>query len=170
MRQLTDSIKRTLDEVAAEKRPAGLPKQIDVRRVAQAKRVSKPWGFELWLSDATETPYAFKILYLKKGARTSLQYHREKAEHNYVLAGKIKLHYEDEKKGEIKQVELEAGAVAEIKPPAVHRVEAIEDTILIEASTNQLEDVVRVEDDFGRPDGIIESEHRGSSREGKVYV
>lgn len=170
MKSLIDVIRGSLAEGKGGSRPLGLPGQIDVCHIAQAKRVVKPWGFELWLSDASETPYAFKIIYLKKGTRTSLQYHREKIEHNYVLAGKIKLHYKDERSGEVKQVVMEAGEVANIKPPAVHRVEAVEDSLLVEASSGQLEDCVRLEDDFGRPDGRIESEHREGSREQKVYV
>ena len=163
-------MKGSLVEGKSGNRPPGLPSQIDVCQIAQVKRVVKPWGFELWLSDASKTPYAFKILYLKKGTRTSLQYHREKIEHNYVLVGKIRLHYKDEGSGEVKQVMMEAGEVVNIRPPAVHRVEAVEDTLLVEASSGQLEDCVRLEDDFGRPDGRIESEHRESSREQKVYV
>lgn len=139
--------------------PANMPEGISIQNFSQAKKVTKPWGFELWLSDGTETPYAFKLLYIKKGTKTSLQYHNEKVEHNCLLAGEILFHYKDEVTGEVESTHLTAGHVVTVKPPAVHRVEALTDIILMEASTNHLDDVVRISDDYERPDGKIATEH-----------
>lgn len=130
-----------------------------VRGFGQAKKVTKPWGFELWISDATDTPYALKIIYIKKGTKTSLQLHNEKSEHNCVLAGTVSLHYQNPKTQNIDRVTLGPGHVIKILPQTVHRVEALTDVVLVEASSNQLDDVVRLEDDYRRPDGKIDLEH-----------
>lgn len=126
----------------------------------QVKRVNKPWGFELWLSDGSETPYAFKLLYIKAGTKTSLQYHNKKVEHNCLIAGKIKLHHEDPVTKKVVSHTLTAGHIIFVKPPAVHRIEALTDIILVEASTTELDDVIRLTDDYQRTDGKIDSEHK----------
>ncbi len=131
-----------------------------IESFSEAKIVNKPWGFELWLSDGTKTPYAFKIIYIKAGTKTSLQFHNEKTEHNCLVAGKIKFHYENPITQEIETKLLSAGHVITVHPPAIHRVEALTDIILFEASTAHLDDVVRIDDDYQRTDGKIESEHQ----------
>jgi mannose-6-phosphate isomerase len=104
--------------------------------------VDKPWGREIHF--AVEDKYAGKILEVKKNHRLSLQYHRRKMETMYVLRGRIRLTLGDETEvvGEGKSVTL--------NPLIKHRVEALEDSQIIEVSTSHLDDVVRLEDDHGR--------------------
>jgi mannose-6-phosphate isomerase-like protein (cupin superfamily) len=111
------------------------------------KRVEKPWGEELWL--AHNELYACKIIRVNKGTRTSLQYHQQKHETIYIDQGSVIATLEDAA-GNLVQSVLRAGDIIENKPYRKHRLEALEDTRLIEVSTPQLDDVVRVEDDYKR--------------------
>jgi quercetin dioxygenase-like cupin family protein len=104
--------------------------------------VEKPWGKEIWL--CVEKEYAGKILEIKKGCRTSLQYHNKKKESMYVLKGVLKITYPDGEKV------LNVGQSVTMLPGDKHRLCAVEDLILIEVSTPELDDVVRLEDDHGR--------------------
>lgn len=130
--------------------------------LSQIKKVIKPWGYELWISEGKNAPYALKIIFIKKSTKTSLQFHKEKSEHNFIFAGRIKLYYKDTKLNKIKTVPLNAGHVIHIRPEAIHRIEALTDVILIEASSPHLDDVIRLEDDYLRPDGKINAEHKNS--------
>jgi quercetin dioxygenase-like cupin family protein len=104
----------------------------------------KPWGHEIiW---ALTDKYAGKILSIKGGKRLSLQYHEKKDETVYVLWGKMELQL-----GENKTVLL-PGDFRRIKAGQVHRMTAITDVICIEASTPEVDDVVRLEDDYNRLD------------------
>src|SRR5690242_12403287 len=105
------------------------------------KTVVKPWGKEEWI--AHNEFYALKLITLNKGHRTSLHYHDEKRETYYVEHGKI-LSWLQSDKGTIDKKELGAGSIVEIYPGKAHRVEALEDTLIIEVSTPHLDDVVRV--------------------------
>ena len=111
------------------------------------KVVEKPWGRELWIAHTDR--YALKIIEVNRGTRSSLQYHVRKHEHIYVDRGRLQVEWENEE-GELIALELAPGDVIENKPGRQHRVTAIEDTRLIEVSTPELEDVVRVEDDYNR--------------------
>ncbi len=111
------------------------------------KQIVKPWGEELWL--AHNELYACKIIRINKGTRTSLQYHLQKHETIYIDQGSVIATLEDEN-GNLVQSTLHAGAIIENVPLRKHRLEALEDTRLIEVSTPQLDDVVRVEDDYKR--------------------
>ena len=91
-----------------------------------------------------EKEYAGKILEIKKGLRTSLQYHKKKKESIYVLEGRLKVVYPH---GEMI---VEQGKSITLNPRDKHRLVALEDSRLIEISTPELEDVVRLEDDYGR--------------------
>ncbi|MEE8490562.1 MAG: cupin domain-containing protein [Acidimicrobiia bacterium] len=114
---------------------------------ATATRVDKPWGHELiW---ALTDRYVGKILFIEAGKRLSLQYHEEKDESIFVLEGRMVLHLEDSE-GELQSIEMEHGDSHRIPVGARHRFAAIEDTRLVEVSSPEIEDVVRVEDDFGR--------------------
>ncbi len=104
--------------------------------------VKKPWGRELHF--AVEPEYVGKILEVNKGCKLSLQYHKKKKETMYVLSGKMKFTL-----GSNTTV-LSEGESVTIKSGVVHRVEAITDTRIVEVSTNYLEDIVRVEDEYGR--------------------
>jgi len=129
---------------------ADLADGINIRNFSQIKIINKPWGFELWLADGSVTDYALKIIFLKKGSQTSLQYHKKKAEHNCIFSGQVNFHYQDKETKENKKIVLSAGHVIYISPPNVHRIEALTDVLLIEASTNHLDDVVRIADDYHR--------------------
>ena len=109
--------------------------------------VEKPWGREIWIAHTDK--YALKIIEVKKGSRSSLQYHEQKHEHIYVDNGVLGMELENES-GQMENLTLRAGDVVENKPGRKHRVTAIEDVRLIEVSTPELDDVVRVEDDYKR--------------------
>ena len=116
------------------------------RRV-DAQRVEKPWGHELiW---AHTDRYVGKILVIEAGKRLSLQRHLVKDESIFVMAGRLRLTLEDET-GDIRVEELVAGDHRHVPTGRIHRYEAIERTELMEVSTPELDDIVRLEDDFGR--------------------
>ena len=109
--------------------------------------VDKPWGGELiW---AHTDAYVGKVLTIEGGKRLSLQYHDHKTETIYVAEGRLLLHYGESADSIDTQV-LEKGDSFHVPAGLVHRFEAIEYTELIEVSTPELDDVVRLEDDFGR--------------------
>ncbi len=111
-------------------------------KVYKPKIVKKPWGRELWV--AMEDEYGGKILEMKKGFTTSLHYHSKKKETIYVLDGTLKV-YTPEKTYEIKP-----GESITIEPNDVHRLEAETNVKLIEFSTPELGETVRVEDYYDR--------------------
>ncbi len=114
------------------------------------RRVEKPWGYEhIW---AEAERYAGKVLAIEKGKRLSLQYHREKDESILVIRGRLRLELENET-GVLETFELDVGEGRRILPGRRHRFEALEDCELVEVSTPELDDVVRLEDDFGRTSG-----------------
>jgi mannose-6-phosphate isomerase-like protein (cupin superfamily) len=111
------------------------------------RRVDKPWGSELiW---ALTDRYCGKVITIETGRRLSLQYHEQKDESILVLSGRLLLHLEDDA-GTMTTRELGAGETARVAVGHRHRFEAIERVELVEVSTPELGDVVRVEDDFGR--------------------
>lgn len=114
--------------------------------------VKKPWGRELWL--VVTDKYALKILEINAGKRFSLQYHRFKTETWYLQSGKIRATYgkytgKNFRKN-LKEYLLNPGDVIHVPTRTVHRLFAIKKSQIIEVSTPQLNDVVRLEDDFGR--------------------
>ena len=111
------------------------------------KIVEKPWGRELWIAHTDK--YALKIIEVNKGTRSSLQYHVKKHEHIYVDGGLLQIEWEDEN-GRMQTLQLKPGDIIENKPGRKHRVLALENARLIEVSTPELDDVVRVEDDYNR--------------------
>lgn len=111
------------------------------------KIVEKPWGREIWVAHTDK--YAFKIIEFKKGTRSSLQYHVRKHEHLYVDSGLLQLEWENDQ-GQMETLTLHPGDVVENKPGRKHRAIAVEDTRLLEVSTPELDDVVRVQDDYNR--------------------
>ena len=111
------------------------------------RRVDKPWGHEeIW---ALTDRYCGKILVIEAGRRLSLQLHREKDEWIRVLTGRLRLTLEDHT-GHDGVVELGPGDSAHVPVGRRHRYEAIVRTELIEVSTPELDDVVRLQDDYGR--------------------
>lgn len=112
------------------------------------KKVEKPWGHELiWA--LTET-YCGKVLFVKAGAALSLQFHNEKDEAWLIQSGRAKLELGDAGQRVLHEEVVGAGAAFHYRPGTVHRVTAIEDTTIIEVSTPQLDDIVRLEDLYGR--------------------
>jgi mannose-6-phosphate isomerase len=111
------------------------------------KIVDKPWGREVWIAHTDK--YALKIIEFNQGSRSSLQYHVKKHEHIYVDAGKLQIERENDR-GQMETLILSPGEVVENQPGRKHRVTALEDVRLIEVSTPELDDVVRVEDDYHR--------------------
>ncbi len=113
-----------------------------------ARRVEKPWGHEeIW---AHTDRYVGKVLVIEPGKRLSLQYHEKKDESIRVARGCLRLHLEDEN-GEINLIDLHPGEHRRIPVGRTHRFEALDEQVeVIEVSTPELDDVVRVEDDFGR--------------------
>jgi mannose-6-phosphate isomerase-like protein (cupin superfamily) len=112
-----------------------------------ATRVEKPWGWELWWTVTDR--YVGKVIFVNAGRRLSLQYHNHKDESIYVIEGEMILHLENEE-GTLDAIKLGAGEFRRVAVGRRHRFEAITDTKLIEVSTPELDDVVRIEDDFGR--------------------
>jgi len=114
----------------------------------EVKKVEKPWGYELiW---ALTDVYCGKVLFVKAGHSLSLQFHREKDESWLVQSGRATLELGEAGESILKEVVISAGAAFHYPPGTVHRVTAIEDTTILEVSTPQLDDVVRLEDAYGR--------------------
>lgn len=111
------------------------------------RRVEKPWGYEIWYG-VTES-YVGKILHVNAGHRLSLQYHEYKDESNYLLNGRLKL-IRGDRADALTEVLLEPGAVWRNRPGDIHTIEAVADADVLEVSTNHLDDVVRLQDDYGR--------------------
>ncbi len=110
--------------------------------------VEKPWGSELiW---AHTDDYAGKILFVRAGQSLSLQFHKVKDESWYVLEGRAKLELGRAGEGLLEEGVIGAGDAFRFPPGTVHRVSALEDTHILEVSTAQLDDVVRLEDLYGR--------------------
>ena len=112
------------------------------------KTVEKPWGSELIFALTDE--YAGKILFVKAGESLSLQFHNVKDEAWYVLEGRALLEIGRAGDSILDEVHIVAGEAYHFPPGTVHRVRAVEDTRILEVSTPQLDDVVRLEDNYGR--------------------
>jgi mannose-6-phosphate isomerase-like protein (cupin superfamily) len=118
------------------------------RWAVEVRRVDKPWGHELiW---AVTGVYCGKVLFVKAGASLSLQFHHEKEESWYVQSGRAKLELGEVGQAVLDEEVIAAGAAFHYRPGTVHRVTAIEDTTILEVSTPHLDDVVRLEDNYGR--------------------
>jgi mannose-1-phosphate guanylyltransferase len=146
-----------------------------------AKLIQKPWGSETWIADGERTPYALKKILFLAGQRSSLQVHQFKFETNFVVSGTgsfqiceeifdsknfLELANKAEQEAFIKsaignliEVPIKAGDVIDVKPGQIHRVLAKTDLTFIEASTTELDDVIRLADDSNRDHGKIASEH-----------
>jgi mannose-6-phosphate isomerase len=111
------------------------------------RRVEKPWGWELVWAEAEE--YVGKLLFVRAGECLSLQYHEQKDESWLVQEGRARLEL-GEVGGELEAFEIAAGDAFRYRPGTVHRVTAIEDTLVIEVSTPHVADVVRLDDKYGR--------------------
>ncbi len=111
------------------------------------RRVEKPWGWELVWAEADA--YVGKLLFVRAGEALSLQYHERKDESWLVQEGRARLEL-GEVGGGLETIEIEPGQAFHYRPGTVHRVTALEDLLVIEVSTTELDDVVRLEDRYGR--------------------
>ena len=113
---------------------------------APVTRIEKPWGYELhW---AKTDRYVGKILHVEAGHALSLQYHVRKDETIYLYSGRML--FEIEENGALTKRAMEPGESVHVTPGTVHRMTAIEDCDVMEVSTPELDDVVRLEDRYGR--------------------
>ena len=120
--------------------------QPEFGRVEDSK-VDKPWGYELrW---AITDRYAGKILHVKKGEALSLQYHERKDEYQYVMRGAIDMELGGED-GKLATRRMTPGDTLHITPGTRHRLTAVEDSDILEVSTPEIDDVIRLEDRYGR--------------------
>jgi mannose-6-phosphate isomerase len=113
------------------------------------RRVEKPWGYELWW--ARTERYVGKILHVRRGESLSLQYHNVKDETILLQSGRLL--FETGTQGqekELRRIEMKPGDVFHITPGTLHRMTGIEDCDILEVSTPELGDVVRLEDRYGR--------------------
>ena len=109
-------------------------------------KIEKPWGYELhWAKTAR---YVGKVLHVKAGHALSLQYHNVKDETIYLYSGRML--FEIEQNGQLQKREMRPGDRVHVTPKTVHRMTAIEDCDIFEVSTPELDDVVRLEDRYGR--------------------
>jgi mannose-6-phosphate isomerase len=116
----------------------------------EPQRVDKPWGYELiW---ALTDVYCGKVLFVRAGEALSLQFHRQKDESWYIQSGRARLELGRAGESVLGEEVVSAGVCFHLAPGTVHRVTALEDTTILEVSTPQLEDVVRLEDRYGRAD------------------
>lgn len=111
------------------------------------RRVDKPWGWELVWAETEH--YAGKLLFVRAGEALSLQLHEVKDESWLVREGRARLEL-GAAGGDLDEREIGAGDAFRLRPGTVHRLTAIEDTLVIEVSTPQLDDVVRLGDRYGR--------------------
>jgi quercetin dioxygenase-like cupin family protein len=115
----------------------------------EPRRVEKPWGHEIWWA---QTPhYVGKLLHVDAGQALSLQLHRRKDESSYVLSGHLLL-TRGPSADELTTEEIGPGFAWHAAPGIVHTIEAIEDSVVIEVSTPEVDDVVRLRDRYGRED------------------
>ncbi len=113
----------------------------------QVETKLKPWGKEIWF--AHNDKFAGKILHINKGHRYSLQYHEKKRETQYVYSGKVKLVYGTDI-NDLQEKILNPGDKIDVEPYTIHRLEGLEDSEVFEVSTPELDDVVKLHDDYGR--------------------
>lgn len=152
---------------------------IRILKIDQVKTVNKPWGLEKWIADGeSKFPYVLKEIKINAPYKSSIQFHEKKQESNLIIEGRGILHYSihpidvnkyknnrytQEEINEIisnmKMIELVKGSVFHIYPHYIHSVEAIEDLLMIESSSLEVDDVFRIQDDTGRGHGRIISEH-----------
>lgn len=153
---------------------------IEIQNKNSVKVVTKPWGYERWIQPGSEQyPFVLKELCLKAGQRTSLQVHKTKSESIFILYGTGQLlisdvdidcdrylnnGYSTEELDKIinnlESVPLHEGMVFHTPPGTIHRMMSHTDLVYIEASTTELDDVIRLQDDQNRPNGRIDSEHK----------
>lgn len=121
------------------------------------KIVTKPWGKEEWLE--LNDAYCYKRIYINAGYKTSYQYHNFKRETNFIISGEAEIWLENDE-GVVEKKIMKAGEYFNVTPPKKHRVIALTDIILQEVSTPEVDDVIRIDDEFARANGKIYGEHQ----------
>lgn len=121
------------------------------------KTIIKPWGKEEWLE--LNDAYCYKRIYINAGYKTSYQYHNLKRETNFIISGEAEIWLENDE-GVVEKKIMKAGEYFNVTPPKKHRVIALTDIILQEVSTPEVDDVIRIDDEFARANGKIEGEHQ----------
>ena len=121
------------------------------------KVVLKPWGKEIWLE--LNDKYCYKRIHINAGFKTSYQIHNFKLETNFIIDGKAEVWLENDE-GLVEKFIMNGGDFFTVLPKRKHRVIAITDIILQEVSTPEVDDVVRINDEFNRLNGKIEEEHK----------
>jgi mannose-6-phosphate isomerase-like protein (cupin superfamily) len=107
------------------------------------QKKEKPWGYERPL--AKFQGIFLKELFLQKGCSSSLHFHKEKDEFFYIVSGRVRIHIADN------QTELAAGDTLHIAPGQPHRIEPLQDTLILEMGTRMFGDVTRIANDYNRP-------------------
>jgi mannose-6-phosphate isomerase-like protein (cupin superfamily) len=126
------------------------PNLLDLDRFeVEVTRIEKPWGYELVF--AVTERYCGKVIFVRAGEQLSLQFHRLKDETIYVQSGRAAFEIGDPG-GPLDAEVVNPGRAFRLVAGTVHRVRALEDTVLLEVSTAEVEDVVRLEDRYGRAD------------------
>ncbi len=117
----------------------------------EPRRIEKPWGYELiW---AESELYVGKVLFVRAGQALSLQYHERKDEAWLVQKGSGSLELGTVGDPDSRRViEIGEGDAFRYRPGTIHRITALEDTTILEVSTPHLDDVVRLDDRYGRPE------------------
>lgn len=153
---------------------------INIQFINDIKTVSKPWGEEKWIQPGSnDFPFVLKQLTLLAGNRTSLQVHKQKSESIIILEGTGRLltyfqFFDCEKfinnqyskqdldfiKNNLSDLPLCPGTIIHTPPGSIHRMIAVTDLLYIEASTTELDDVIRLQDDNNRQHGRIDGEHK----------
>ena len=114
----------------------------------EVRHVPKPWGHEtIW---AVTDRYVGKILHIKAGQALSVQYHERKDETVYLLSGEMIYWVQPEGSDVLEDMKLTVGEAFRITPGTIHYMEAVTDCDVLEASTPELDDVVRLKDRYGR--------------------
>ena len=116
-------------------------------RPVDPRTVAKPWGREVIFA-ATDR-FAGKLIEIHAGERLSVHFHRDKHEMLFLLRGAVRIFAGDDP-ASLDRHNLTAGQAFELPPGTVHRIEAVEDSLLVEASSPEIDDVVRLSDDYGR--------------------
>jgi len=111
------------------------------------RRIEKPWGYELLWAETSR--YVGKLLHINPGEALSLQYHEEKDETIHLFSGTLRF-WAGPSGDQLEEIATEAGTSFHVTPGTVHRMEAVTDCDVLEASTPHLDDVVRLDDRYGR--------------------
>ena len=156
--------KKPLTLLYCGKKSKNKSNHIILKKRNQIYKVEKPWGYEVWINKGSKK-YCFKEIFIKKGFKTSLQFHKFKTETNFIFSGKCKLYYSLRTPQKYNPLLIKTKILNKfnsifVKPNTIHRIEALTNIKLFEVSTPNLSDVIRLKDDSNRPSGKIKSEHK----------